>query len=104
MPTNGIMAFSTFYGQMSDALQRNSTTDPFDWVHQGRKSALTRLKFRLKDQVMQRGSPLRSTFEVTLYPNSVFFMPLSTNRLYTHQICQPTLSPELLPRRLGYVV
>jgi len=41
---------------------------------------------------------------VTLYPDSVFFMPLSTNRLYTHEIRPASLDPTLLPTRLGYVV
>jgi hypothetical protein len=31
-------------------------------------------------------------------------MPLSTNRLYTHEIRSSTLDAELLPTRLGYVV
>ncbi|GAB3151486.1 hypothetical protein GCM10027290_40830 [Micromonospora sonneratiae] len=34
----------------------------------------------------------------------MFFMPLSTNRLYTHEIRPSTLDVELLPTRLGYVV
>lgn len=41
---------------------------------------------------------------MTLYPGSVFFMPLSTNRLYTHEIRPSTLDAALLPTRLGYVV
>jgi len=43
-------------------------------------------------------------FSVTLYPSSVFFMPLSTNRLYTHEIQSSMLNAEMLPTRLGYVV
>ena len=31
-------------------------------------------------------------------------MPLSTNRLYTHEIVSSTLDAALLPTRLGYVV
>ena len=41
---------------------------------------------------------------MTLYPNSVFFMPLSTNRLYTHEIRPSQLDAARLPTRLGYVV
>jgi hypothetical protein len=41
---------------------------------------------------------------VTLYPESAFFMPLSTNRLYTHEIRPSGLDASLLPTRLGYVV
>ncbi|MFE3795802.1 hypothetical protein [Nocardia tengchongensis] len=47
---------------------------------------------------------LPSQFSLTLYPGSVFFMPLSTNRLYTHEIRPSMLDAELLPTRLGYVV
>lgn len=43
-------------------------------------------------------------FTVTLYPDSVFLIPLSTNRLYTHEI-KPSCAPlKNLPTRLGYVV
>src|SRR4029077_886438 len=62
----------------------------------------------------RRHSPLKAlalnrevlppAFSVTLYPNSVFFMPLSTNRLYTHEIQSSMLNAEMLPTRLGYVV
>lgn len=41
---------------------------------------------------------------MTLHPGSVFFMPLSTNRLYTHEIRPSALDAESLPTRLGYVV
>lgn len=104
MPTNGIVAFSTFYDRLGEPLERNNEKDPFDWVKEGSKSGLTRMRFQLKDQVKQRGSPLVGRFDVTLYPNSVFFMPLSTNRLYTHEICPSSLSSKHLPTRMGYVV
>jgi hypothetical protein len=100
MPTNGIMAFCTFYDQV-DKLQA-LTQDAFDRGHKG-LSALTKLRFRLKDPAAERlGCPAQ--FTLTLYPNSVFFMPLSTNRLYTHEIQASTLDANLLPTRLGYVV
>ncbi|MFC9994077.1 hypothetical protein [Nocardia sp. NPDC127526] len=100
MPANGIMAFCTFYDGL-DKLQP-LPEDSFD-VGVKRASGLTELRFRLKDSAAERdGVPAQ--FGLTLYPGSVFFMPLSTNRLYTHEIRPSTLAAELLPTRLGYVV
>lgn len=111
MPANGIMAFCTFYDGL-DKLQPLDA-DPFDYGYRG-TSGLTRLHFRLKPPVEERpGCSLatnclhaapRLKFSVTLYPGSVFFMPLSTNRLYTHEIRPAGLDAALLPTRLGYVV
>lgn len=104
MPNNGIMAFCTFYDGL-DKLQP-LTPDAFDYGVKG-ISGLTKLHFRRKelDQAAERdGAALPSQFTVTLYPGSVFFMPLSTNRLYTHEIRPSMLDAELLPTRLGYVV
>ncbi|MFE6780841.1 hypothetical protein ACFVFF_01170 [Streptomyces sp. NPDC057680] len=104
MPVNGVMAFCTFY----DGLDRLHplADDPFDHGVKG-VSGLTRLRFRLKEPASEHdgtASALPSRFSVTLYPGSVFFMPLSTNRLYTHEIRPSSLDAELLPTRLGYVV
>ncbi|MEU0404118.1 hypothetical protein ABZ318_28610 [Streptomyces sp. NPDC006197] len=102
MPVNGIMAFCTFYDRL-DKLQPLAE-DAFDY---GVKSAsgLTKLHFRLKDTIEEHDEiALPSQFSLTLYPGSVFFMPLSTNRLYTHEIRPSTLEAEFLPTRLGYVV
>ncbi|MFE7185188.1 hypothetical protein [Streptomyces erythrochromogenes] len=99
MPANGIMAFCTFYDGL-DKLQPMAE-DAFDYGVQ-RASGLTRLAFRLKEPERDGGLPQQ--FDVTLYPGSVFFMPLSTNRLYTHEIRPSTLGAEMLPTRLGYVV
>ncbi|MFE5558710.1 hypothetical protein [Streptomyces sp. NPDC056544] len=102
MPVNGIMAFCTFY----DGLEKLQplAEDAFDYGVK-RASGLTRLHFRLKEPVEERdGGALPSQFALTLYPGSVFFMPLSTNRLYTHEIRPSTLGAETLPTRLGYVV
>ncbi|MGF1430768.1 hypothetical protein [Kitasatospora sp. LaBMicrA B282] len=102
MPDNGIMAFCTFYDQL-DKLQPLAE-DAFDHGVKG-VSGLTRLRFRLKDPTEERGGvELPAQFTVTLYPGSVFFMPLSTNRRYTHEIRPSMLDAELLPTRLGYVV
>lgn len=104
MPVNGVMAFCTFYDQL-DKL-RPLQKDGFDYGH-GHKgtSGLTKLCFRIKEQFAESpASPFPPQFTLTLYPNSVFFMPLSTNRLYTHEIQSSMLDADLLPTRLGYVV
>lgn len=103
MPRNGIMAFCTFYDRL-DKL-RPLARDPFDWGH-NEVSGLTRLRFRLKEQdgTAPAHEGLPAEFTLTLYPNSVFFMPLSTNRLYTHELQSSMLDAERLPTRLGYVV
>ncbi|AFY94161.1 hypothetical protein [Chamaesiphon minutus] len=103
MPVNGIIAFCTFY----DRLDKLSplTEDAFDYGYKG-TSGLTKLHFRLKESVaaLPEHKNLPRQFALTLYPNSVFFIPLSTNRLYTHEIRSSMLDAELLPTRLGYVV
>jgi hypothetical protein len=101
MPDEGIMAFCTFYDRL-DGLGP-AKQDAFDRGAKG-QSALTRLHFRRKEHASPGREPLPPELTLTLYPDSVFFMPLSTNRLYTHEIQASTLSPELLPTRLGYVV
>ncbi|GAA1932930.1 hypothetical protein [Kitasatospora viridis] len=102
MPANGIMAFCTFYDGL-DKLQPLAD-DAFDHGLKG-VSGLTRLHFRLKDSAAEHdGAALPPQFTVTLHPGSVFFMPLSTNRRYTHEIRPSMLDAELLPTRLGYVV
>ncbi|MFE9854555.1 hypothetical protein [Streptomyces sp. NPDC005780] len=105
MPANGIMAFCTFYDGL-DKL-RPLAEDAFDYGVKG-TSGLTRLHFRLKEPAENHGNHdgvvLPSQFTVTLHPGSVFFMPLSTNRLYTHEIRPSALDAGLLPTRLGYVV
>jgi hypothetical protein len=103
MPINGIMAFCTFYDRLDKLTPLRNT--PFDYGYKG-ISGLTKLHFRLKASIADRPecNNLPPQFTVTLSPNSVFFMPLSTNRLYTHEIRSSTLDAELLPTRLGYVV
>ncbi|MEU8778135.1 hypothetical protein [Streptomyces sp. NPDC048606] len=102
MPAHGIMAFCTFYEGL-DGLAPLAR-DPFDLGVKG-TSGLTRLHFRLKEPGPEGdGGALPARFGVTLYPGSVFFMPLSTNRLYTHEIRPSGLDAGLLPTRLGYVV
>ncbi|MFD9102075.1 hypothetical protein ACFVZN_13465 [Streptomyces virginiae] len=102
MPAHGIMAFCTFYDRL-DGL-RPLAEDAFDLGVKG-ASALTRLHFRLKEPAAQLdGAALPPQFTLTLHPGSVFLMPLSTNRLYTHAIRPSSLDAESLPTRLGYVV
>ena len=102
MPDNGIMAFCTFYDGL-DNLQPMAD-EPFDFGYKS-VSGMTRLEFRLKRTVVPDDSiGLPEKFTVRLYPNSVFFMPLSTNRLYTHAIRPSQLDASQLPTRLGYVV
>ena len=99
MPSHGVMAFCTFYEHL-DRLGPVAG-DPFDRGHRG-ISGLTRLRFRRKKTEDQGAGP--EQFTITLYPNSVFFMPLSTNRRYTHEIAPSELDAARLPTRLGYVV
>ncbi|PVC82824.1 hypothetical protein [Streptomyces sp. CS131] len=103
MPANGIMAFCTFYDGLDQL--RPMPGDAFDYGVKG-TSGLTRLHFRLKEAAEERdgAASLPQQFSITLHPGSVFFMPLSTNRLYTHEIRPSGLNAELLPTRLGYVV
>ncbi|MFJ6577574.1 hypothetical protein ACIQMY_16565 [Streptomyces sp. NPDC091368] len=102
MPVDGVMAFCTFYDRL-DGLEPQAE-DVFDRGLRG-VSALTRLRFRLKDATAELdGTALPARFTVTLHPGSVFFMPLSTNRLYTHEIRPSALDATALPTRLGYVV
>ncbi|MEY3442955.1 MAG: hypothetical protein RLZZ519_1236, partial [Bacteroidota bacterium] len=77
-----------------------SSTDQFDWCYK-QGSGLTRLHFKLKKSVADES--LAKEFTVTLYPNSVFLIPLSTNRLYTHEIRPSMLNIDMIPTRLGYV-
>ncbi len=86
MPREAVMAFCSFYQNY------NSSFDP---------SVLTKLRFRLKPEVPHI---LKEKFDVILYPNSVFLMSLTTNRLYTHEIVPSSLPIDKIPTRMGYVV
>jgi hypothetical protein len=105
MPADGsIMAFCTFLRyRVDDSIKQSglSHTDFFDYCY-GKTSVFTRLRFRLKSGVERTDLP--NEFEVILYPNSVFLMSLSTNRLYTHEICPSSLPASKIPIRLGYVI
>lgn len=89
MPRNGLIAFCTFYKDFVKSTYRNT-------------SVLTKLCFKLKPMV--KDPTLIKEFSIALYPNSLFLIPLSTNRLYTHEI-QPSVLPiDKIPTRLGYVI
>ncbi len=102
MPENGIMAFCTFY---RDLEKLNRLPDRcYDYGYK-QTSGLTRLDFKLKGTVSEvEGQQLPGQFSITLYPGSVFFMPLFTNQFYTHEIRPSALDAQRLPTRLGYVV
>lgn len=96
MPMNGLMAFTTFYKDLGNY----KLTQNGDVVYRGgggqETSVLTRLRFRSKED--------GSKFEVLLKPNSVLITPLSTNRLFTHEIVPSGLPVDKIPTRLGYVI
>jgi hypothetical protein len=107
MPKTAVMAFCSFYEGFvdnefdPDLKIKRSTEDPYDYRY-NETSALTRLRFRLKDEVTD--DRYEKKFDITLYPNSVFVMPLSTNRLYTHEIIPSILPVDRIPTRMGYVI
>lgn len=114
MPQNAIMAFCTFYNTIVNKTTfphlHVSSTDPFDYC-KGRAdtSAFCKLLFKLKADVTETTDSKSEEsyvpeFSVTLYPNSVFLIPLSTNRLYTHEVCASTLHVSDIPTRMGYVI
>lgn len=108
MPRNALMAFCSFYDNfvgkdftiLPDQVAR-SKVDMYDYYYKD-ASVLTRLRFRLKKEV--RSTTLAKTFDVVLYPNSVFLMSLKTNRLYTHEIVPPNVPIYKIPTRMGYVI
>lgn len=108
MPRQGLIAFTTFYKDYSnDNFSKvhkniNKAKNSFDYVYNDGYSVLTKLYFKLKDCV--NDPSLVKEFTVVLYPNSVFIIPLSTNRLYTHEIKSSALPIDKIPVRAGYVI
>ena len=100
MPANGLIAFCTFYSSDISSYKAPGH-DRFDRNFKN-ASVLTQLRFRLKDSVEHLA--LNKDFRVPLYPNSILLIPLSTNRLYTHETVPPTPPVGRFPTRLGYVV
>ncbi len=112
MPDEGLIAFCTFYrGFEGDGFREQETKglrrleDSFDYVYGKHDvSVLTRLRFRLKAEAEEANPLLAKQFDVTFFPNSVFIIPLSTNRLYTHETVPSSLPVSKIPVRLGYVI
>lgn len=46
----------------------------------------------------------KHTFDVVLYPNSMFVISLLVNRLYTHEIVPSAVPISQMPTRMGYVI
>ncbi|WP_240338692.1 hypothetical protein [Aquimarina sp. AD10] len=101
MPKEGLIAFCTFYDSTNFEKLTPSKTDKFDWCYK-KSSGLTKLLFKLKNTV--NDDSLEREFSITLYPNSVFLIPLSTNRLYTHEIKPSVLNIDKIPVRMGYII
>ncbi|WP_245233018.1 hypothetical protein [Maribacter forsetii] len=101
MSKEGLITFCTFYDKTNFEHLSPSKTDEFDWIYK-KSSGLTRLLFKLKNTITDE--TLVKEFSVTLYPNSVFSIPLSTNRLYTHEIRPSVLNIDKIPIRMGYVI
>lgn len=104
MPLHGIMVFCTFY---SPDIDQKATISPTgDYMYKN-GSVLTKLHWRLKpsvDPAVRERDGLKESFSVLLHPDSLLLMPLSTNRLYMHEIVPPQLPVERIPTRLGYVI
>lgn len=101
MLEEGLIAFCTFYDKANFDQLQPSQEDRFDYGYK-KHSGLTKLHFKLKKTV--EDDNLVKEFYVTLYPNSVFMIPLSTNRFYTHAISPSPLNVDRIPVRMGYVV
>ncbi|MEO1260985.1 MAG: hypothetical protein AAFZ15_19450 [Bacteroidota bacterium] len=101
MLDEGLIAFCTFYDSSNFEKLKPSGADRFDKVYK-KTSGLTRLHFKLKKSV--EDDTLAKEFTIVLYPNSVFLIPLSTNRLYTHETRPSMLDIDMIPIRMGYVV
>lgn len=109
MPKNAVITFCSFYEGYSDngfndselACVKKSIENPYDYFYKN-TSVLTKLRFRLKKSVTC--DKMKQQFDITLYPNSVFIMPLSTNRLYTHEIIPSSLPINKIPTRMGYII
>ena len=95
MPKNGVIAFVTFYDFPVDVRYKIVAGD----ILYKQTSALTQLVFRAKSPSQEP-----QIFNVILEPGSIFVIPLSTNRLFTHEIKPSTLPADKIPTRLGYVI
>jgi hypothetical protein len=108
MPKNAVMAFVSFYKDFSHLKNlgvHKNKKDIFDYVY-GNSTVLTKLRFVMKKETenLEQYKTYPKNFDITLYPNSLFLMSLTTNRLYTHEIVPSNLPVKLLPVRMGYVI
>jgi hypothetical protein len=89
MHADALIAYCTFYKDYDglDFIRQSSDDSIFDCAYGG-TSIFPKMRFKLK-----RDAPLdkymRNSFTVTLYPNSLFVISLSTNRFYTHEVIMP---------------
>ncbi|MBD2214808.1 hypothetical protein H6G77_30545 [Aulosira sp. FACHB-615] len=100
MPKEALIAFCTFYDREGFQHLKPSIKDRYDWCNKN-ISGLAALHFKLKSTIIDTN--LEKEFTVVLYPNSVFIIPLSTNRYYTHEVKPSILNSDKIPTRLGYV-
>lgn len=111
MDEKGLIAFCSFYqnyvgDDFTDAKDKSiakSNTDLFDYIYGKNSTILTKLRFKLKKDV-QSNLDLVKSFDLVLYPNSLFVIGLETNRLYTHEIIPSNLFVDKIPTRIGYVI
>lgn len=111
MDENGLLAFCSFYqnyvgDNFTDVKNKSiakSNTDLFDYTYGKNSTILTKLRFKLKKDVHTNLNLIKS-FDLVLYPNSLFLIGLETNRLYTHEIVPSNLFVDKIPIRLGYVI
>lgn len=99
MPENALIGFFTSY-KFDPSVEYGYQDFEIFYKNQ---LVLTKLNFERKHDVDIELYPTKQ-FSISLYPGSVLAIPLSTNRLYTHEIKTPGLNPNILPTRLGYVM
>ena len=110
MHENGAIAFCTFYEGYSGGdfvgpgVEFRKLDGSYDYVYGKGNTVLTKLRFRLKQDVVGHNLTLEKDFQITLYPNSVVIIPLSTNRLYTHEIVPSGLPVNIIPTRIGFTI
>jgi len=96
MPKNAVMAFCSFYKQNLGSTFKNQKNNLDN------ENVLTKLRFRFKKEAYD--DKYEKKFDIVLHPNSVFLIPLFTNRIYTHEIIPSNLPVDKLPTRMGYVI
>ncbi len=85
MPKEGVIAFVSFYDK--DSSNQNH---------------YSKLRFKVKKQSTSHNHV--KTFDVILYPGSVYVIPLTINREYTHEIIPSDYSIDKIPTRIGYTI